>query len=152
MGSAGLSTINSVAGQFLVNKPYVYSSNINSAQSSAMPNMVSLIGGKFITSVSEAPIALILCLISLKPGTANTVNVVSSGGLQLRTFAKNAAWDQNLYENLVEPGIKSGMLLETWQNGSGGVRTSPAPIHGLPLTRESRRCLLTASPRTHTTR
>jgi len=43
-----------------------------------------------------------------------------SGGVALRTFAKNGAWNQSLYEDLAEPGIQSGMLLETWQNGSGG--------------------------------
>ena len=97
--------LNDVAGQFLLNKPYVFSSNVNQQQESAMPNVVSLLQKDFFTS---SPASKML-------------NIKSTGGITLTTFAKNSAWNQSLYEDLAEPGINSGLLVETWQNGSGGV-------------------------------
>ena len=64
---------------------------------------------------------------------SKTVNVKSTGGVALRTFAKNGAWNQSLYEDLAEPGIQSGMLLETWQNGSGGVCSRVCSFSSLAL-------------------
>ena len=97
--------INDVFGQFLLNKPYVYSSNSNAQQLQAMPNLQPLLDKDFNTK---------------NPASA-TVDILSINNVLLRTFAKNSAWNQSLYEDLAEPGINSGMLIETWQNGSGGV-------------------------------
>jgi len=102
--SFNLNYINDVFGQFLLNKPYVYSSNSNAQQLQAMPNLQPLLDKDFNTK---------------NPASA-TVDILSINNVLLRTFAKNSAWNQSLYEDLAEPGINSGMLIETWQNGSGG--------------------------------
>jgi len=44
-----LDYINEIGGQFLYNKPYVYSSNLNSYQKSALPNIQSVINKSWIT-------------------------------------------------------------------------------------------------------
>jgi len=103
-GTFVLNYFDQIAEQFLLNKPYVYSSSMTSYQETALPHMVDVLNKDFNT----------------KTPTASTINIVTKGGVQLRTFAKNGAWNMSLYEDLAEPGIKSGMLVETWQNGSGG--------------------------------
>ena len=92
--------------QFILNKPYVYSSYLTATQNATLPNMVSVLNKDFITTSPAS----------------NTIDMVTIGGLQVRSFAKNGKYNVTLYETIVEPGINSGLLLETWQNGSGGVR------------------------------
>lgn len=115
---------NDIGAQFLLNKPYVYSSNMNSYQQSKLPNLVSVLNKDFYTSVCFY--YLLRCKLFIEfwhyqSPQAASINIESSQRVQLRTFAKNAAWNHSLYEDLAEPGINSGMLVETWQNGSGGV-------------------------------
>ena len=40
-------------------------------------------------------------------------------GVKVTVFAKSAAWNSDLYEELVAPALKSGLVAQTWQNGGG---------------------------------
>lgn len=99
-----LEDFNDVGTQFILNKPYVYSSHLTEVQNATLPNMVSVLNHDFITTTPAS----------------NTIDFVTMGGLEVRSFAKNGDYNVTLYETIVEPGIDSGLLLETWQNGSGG--------------------------------
>ena len=49
------------------------------------------------------------------------------GGQKFTTFAKNAAWDSDLFEDLVAPKLDNGLLAETWMNG-----VNPLPSYCTP--------------------
>ena len=44
-------------------------------------------------------------------------NIFSVGGTNVTVFAKNSAWDSDLYEYLIQPTFGTDMYIETWMNG-----------------------------------
>jgi len=99
--SLGLNVINSVGHQLLVNKPWVYDSNLPSSLSTVAPNIQSVVsGGHWITKTS----------------TNQTLQMKTTAGNTFTSYAKNAKWANNLYEAFVEPSLQTGMYLETWIN------------------------------------
>jgi len=100
-------TFNDIAYQFLFNKPYVYSSHLTTTLEKDLPNMVSVLNKKWITANGTS-----VYLLKTK------------GGVSITSFAKNANWNQDLYENLVQVTLKNSMVFETWQNGAGGAMPS----------------------------
>ena len=63
-------------------------------------------------------------LIALANGTKSTVATCTNTAFQavgipvLTYFAKSAAWNNELYSACVAPGLRSGLLAETWLRGS----------------------------------
>merc|ERR1711916_223054 len=55
------------------------------------------------------------------------MGVTTVGGQKFTTFAKNAAWDSDLFEDLVAPKLDNGLLAETWMNG-----VNPLPSYCTP--------------------
>lgn len=53
-----------------------------------------------------------------KESVAKELAITTSGGVHFSLFAKNKAWDQFLYEDLVAPGIGSDLVCETWTKGA----------------------------------
>jgi len=99
--SYATSTFNSIGGQLLINKPFVYASNIPSSFSSLLPNLFLVLQKKWITTSSTA-----------------LVKLYSYPSKQLfYCFAKNTAWNSELYEYLVQPYFKKAGYWETWMNG-----------------------------------
>lgn len=43
------------------------------------------------------------------------------GGKKFIKFAKSKSWEVGFYDNVVVPYINSGMIVETWGNGSEGL-------------------------------
>ncbi len=54
-----LKNLDMIGGGFLLNKPYVYSSNIPSSLSSSLPQMQSVLDGSFVTRVRVAVLQII---------------------------------------------------------------------------------------------
>lgn len=91
-------TIDTIAGQLLYTTPYIYFNNAQTA-ASKHTTLQKVFNKEWVTT----------------PGT----NVASFdvGGLRFSSLAKNAAWDNDLYEYLVAPTLGSNLLVETWKRG-----------------------------------
>ena len=102
--SLSLATINDAAENLLFNKPYIFKTNLPSSLSPQVPNIVSAINGNWITG---------------SPYT-RTYTIKTLGGVSWETFAKNPAWNNELWAGLIAPSLKNSLLVETWMNGDGG--------------------------------
>jgi deoxyribonuclease-2 len=90
----GASDIEDIAGQLLYTKPYVYVNKVGDA--SGYPKLAQLLDGSgWVT----------------EPGTS-----VKKFG-KFTHVAKNAEWDQDMYEDLIAPTIKSDLRVESWLRG-----------------------------------
>lgn len=96
-----ISTINDVAGQLLMDKPYVYDSHLSGEVEEAAPTMTQVINKEWIKTAAN-----------------ETIVIETLGGQELFVFAKNSKWDNNLYGSLVGPYFESSMMWETWMNGA----------------------------------
>jgi len=99
----GLDALNDVGNAFLLNRPYVYDSNIPDGMSGLVPSMAQVVAKKFN---SKTPLS-----------NATSVSTYFSG-MPFVVFSRNAKWDSDLYSDLVEPYYKSGLLVESWMNGA----------------------------------
>lgn len=101
-------SFNTIGDAFLLNKPYVYDSNLPASLASRLPNLQAVLDHKFVTQ-----------------NPANqTHQLTTVAGKSFLDFAKNAEWNSELYENFVAPTLKSNLAVETWMNGSGPLNTS----------------------------
>lgn len=106
-------TFNSIGSQWLINKPYIYDFNLPTSFEADMPNLVQVIDKNFKTS-----------------GAVNqTLTLTSVGGNKFISFAKNANWDQDLYESFLAPYFNTPLLAETWQNGGGALPSFCTPTY-----------------------
>jgi len=99
--SYSLSQLNLIAGGLLLNKPYVFDQNYPFTIPSSAANITLLIQKKFITTTPAS----------------SYFKVTSLGGRIFNVFAKNAAWNKDLYSQLVQPTFGKSMDWETWMNG-----------------------------------
>uniref|UniRef100_A0A7S4UUX5 Uncharacterized protein n=1 Tax=Paramoeba aestuarina TaxID=180227 RepID=A0A7S4UUX5_9EUKA len=100
-------TFNDIGSNWKINKPYVYDYNFPSSFSDDLPNIVDVINHDFITTEIASQV----------------LTLTSDGGTDFNSFAKNAEWDQDLYEFLVAPTLKSDLYVETWMNGANPLPT-----------------------------
>ena len=84
----------------MYNTPAIYSSNLPSSFQSQLPNLAAAISGQWISG-----------------STTSVANLTTSGGSAFTSFAKNAAFNDDLYESLVQKYYKTPMEVETWRNG-----------------------------------
>eukprot|EP00029_Vermamoeba_vermiformis_P013589 TRINITY_DN850_c0_g1_i1.p1 TRINITY_DN850_c0_g1~~TRINITY_DN850_c0_g1_i1.p1 ORF type:complete len:384 (-),score=34.65 TRINITY_DN850_c0_g1_i1:40-1119(-) len=92
--------LNQIAGQYVINNPYVYASTIPSNVGSAYSYFEQLV------SLKTKPTGQTV--------TNNVTNVFSSGGVLFTDFAKDKAWDQDLYDDLVGPYYRTNLIVESW--------------------------------------
>jgi deoxyribonuclease-2 len=97
-----LDTMNTVAQAFLLNRPYVYSSNMPSSLINSVPYMAQVAQKQWIVN----------------PATSNVSTINTVKGYSFTVFSRNAAWDQNLYSALVAPTVGANLLVESWMNGA----------------------------------
>ncbi|ELR16858.1 deoxyribonuclease II protein, putative [Acanthamoeba castellanii str. Neff] len=98
--SMNLDNLDNAASAFLLNKPYVYDSNMPDALKPNMPNLAAVLDGDFI-----------------KEEATNVTAIKTVGGTVFTVFSKNGKWNQDLYSGLVAPTINSDLTIETWMNG-----------------------------------
>jgi len=106
--SLGARAIETVAQAFLLDKPYIYDSNLPASLQSSFPTFNSLLGGNFITVA----------------GT-NVSSITTTGGQSFTLFAKNSEWDNDLWSDLVTPQLRDSLLIETWMNGANSNKMPP---------------------------
>lgn len=98
--SLGSGALDDVAYQLRYARPYVYFDNLLSSAKGANPNLKALLDKDFITDAGTST-------KKLKIGTKT-----------FTSFAKNKNWGNDVYEDLIAPGLKAGLLVETWMRGS----------------------------------
>jgi Deoxyribonuclease II len=70
-------SFNDIGSAFLLNKPYVYDSNLPSSLAARLPNMQAVLDHKFVTTTSAQ----------------QTHTLTTVGGKSFLDFAKNSAWN-----------------------------------------------------------
>lgn len=93
--------INTVADLFLINKPYVFSSNLPTNLVSVYPS-----------------IDFVLAKDWIKDAYATSSKLTSRSGVSFVAFAKNSAWAKDLYEDLVSVTFGQSMSIQTWREGT----------------------------------
>jgi deoxyribonuclease-2 len=96
--------LNELAGQYIINNPYVYASSIPNGVNSAYPYFQQLVK---LTKKQERD-------VSAQSVPTNITNVYSAGGTLFTDFAKDKAWDNDLYDNLVAPYYSTNLIVESW--------------------------------------
>jgi len=101
--SYDFSQINLIAGGLLIDKPYVYDKKTPFSIPTTGGNITKLIAKQFVNTTIPSSL---------------TIKLTSKAGVTFTAFAKNSAWNQDLYSALVQPKFKRDMLIETWMNGA----------------------------------
>jgi len=99
--SFDLDTFDDIGEAFLLNKPFVYDSNLPSSLASQVPSMRDVLNKNWDS----------------RTALSNDTQVQSAGGKTFEIFSKNTKWDSNLYSDLIEPAINQGLYVESWMNG-----------------------------------
>ena len=94
------SDTDTIAKHLLYTKPYVYYDNIPSSVTSAHPDLKKVLDKDWVDDAGTV---------------TGSVSGTSKG---FTFFGKNAAWDDDLYEGLVAPGLKADLIVESWLRGS----------------------------------
>lgn len=55
----------------------------------------------------------------IKKQPSRSVSITTAAGRSLRSFAKNAASNDDLYSELIAPELRANLFVETWRNGAG---------------------------------
>lgn len=93
------STVNTIAGQFLLTEPYVYANTVPLSVQTKYPN-VGLMTNKKWDHTAGTKIAPFM-----------------AGSQSMQSAVKNKEWDKDLYEDLIAPTLNSGLVCETWMRG-----------------------------------
>jgi len=95
--SLDLDNVDLVGGQFFYTWPGVYDSNMPKSLTNRLPSIQSVING-----------------YTLRGPVSNISEITTLALNSFFSFAKTARWGQDLYEYLVCPYIKGGLMLMTW--------------------------------------
>jgi deoxyribonuclease-2 len=98
-----LDRLEDIAALQMVQWPLIYSSGISSDLMDDHPQFVEWITGS-----------------KNKTATNTTTELVSYNGRHMTHYSKSNYCDCDLWGDVVAPGVKSNMRVETWQNGNGG--------------------------------
>ena len=100
----GSNDVDTVAKQLLYIRPYVYASTLTPAFTAKYPTLASVVDGSAWVLDAGSSVA--------------TLHVGSSSSSVTAThLAKNAKWDNDLYEHLVAPHFDADLLVESWMRG-----------------------------------
>ncbi|VEN59183.1 unnamed protein product [Callosobruchus maculatus] len=102
-----LKNLDIVGIQLQYNKPYIYNTNILAALKSALPNLVAAASNKTVSN----------------PPWFHLANISSNDGISFLSFAKSKDFNKDLYEDLVAPSLQSNLMVETWADGPGRLRS-----------------------------
>ena len=99
--SVTATTLNDMAGQFLLNRPQIYDAKLYKDNYKSYENIKNLIDGQYST---------------LK--ACHVMPFISSSGVPFTLFSKTAEWNNDLYSECVTEYEKDTLLVETWIRGS----------------------------------
>jgi len=97
--SVSAAAVNTIAGQMLFIKPYVYKSTISAATQAKYANLKALAAGQWHSTAGSS-------IVELQVGSTTFTHL-----------AKNAKWNSDLYEDLVAPHFGADLLVESWMRG-----------------------------------
>eukprot|EP01117_Protostelium_nocturnum_P005987 TRINITY_DN2153_c0_g1_i1.p1 TRINITY_DN2153_c0_g1~~TRINITY_DN2153_c0_g1_i1.p1 ORF type:complete len:352 (-),score=85.79 TRINITY_DN2153_c0_g1_i1:158-1213(-) len=89
------------ASAFLLNKPFIYDSNLPDRLASTMVNINSALNADWADG-----------------SRTSNFTISSLGGSQFMVFAKNKASEVALWDDVVGPSLASGIYVETWMDGA----------------------------------
>jgi len=96
-----LASFNDIANAFLLNRPWVYDSNLPTRLGNLVPYMQMVLDKNW----------------SSKVGLTNATQLHSAAGKPFLAFSKNAKADSDLYLAQIAPTLKTSLYVETWMNG-----------------------------------
>ncbi|CAG0921753.1 unnamed protein product [Notodromas monacha] len=99
---AGGESPETIGKQLTVNEPFIYFKDIPAWVQLRFPSMFEAAGGK--KTMSAGPASQILELFT-------------SSGMSMTSFAKSNLFNQDLYSELVAPALRSELIAETWRHG-----------------------------------
>jgi deoxyribonuclease-2 len=105
-----LASLDKVAADLLVERPYLYASKFPSWASPLLPNIAKLLTGYYEKDIT------------------NTVSYLpTTGGNEVVHLAKSKSWGREIYHDLVAPTFQGNVYSETWALGVG---TLPSDCSG----------------------
>jgi len=117
--SISSSTADQIAGLLQYTHAHVYDFNLPSSWDSSFPNFNTLIQNKYSTDHGH-------------------ISFSSLAGKQFEGFAKHGLTDSDLYEDYVEPYLKTGLKVESWCGGIYDFDCEPSYCQGKPIVNASR--------------
>ena len=97
-----------IGQQMMYNSPYLYSVNIPKWTSKNYPILTSAASGTHVK----------------KGKSFNILTFSSLGGHSFTSFAKAKHFGQDLYFGLVAPNLKTNLMVESWPNGAGKMKSN----------------------------
>ncbi|CAJ0915898.1 unnamed protein product, partial [Mesorhabditis belari] len=91
-----------IGTQLFYNHPDIYSSNLPTSMASANPDLANLIAGKFQSGANSH----------------SSITLTTKGGQQFKSFAKTADFNDDLYQKLLAPSLRTPFIVESWRRGS----------------------------------
>ncbi|CAG0922803.1 unnamed protein product [Notodromas monacha] len=110
---AGGESPETIGKQLTVNEPFIYFKDIPAWVQLRFPSMFEAAGGKKTTTAG--PVSQILELFT-------------SSGMSMTSFAKSHSFNQDLYSELVAPALRSELIAETWRHGEGLLQSNCSTI------------------------
>lgn len=108
--SVNATQIDKIGKQLMYNEPDIYL-NVTNNFSSLYPLLYDSVIGKRIK----------------QPPYWNEETILSSGGVEFKSFAKNRHFQKELYEDWVAQALNTNLFVETWCHGTG-IIPSNCPI------------------------
>lgn len=109
----GIDQLPSILTQLRVMWPFVYEHQLTSQARSKYPDLSKLVEGEILeldSSVKE---------------------LVLARGTTVTAFAKDKAFNADIYMDLMAPYLSSTLITETWQNGVGRLSTNCSQVHSV---------------------
>ena len=100
--TVGVGTSNNIAGNLMIDHPYMYSKYLSPSISQLLPNYTTLMKG----TKSTLP--------------HYTMEFESHAGDTFYQFAKSSSCRKDLWDDFVSPYFGTALNVETWRNGAGG--------------------------------
>lgn len=97
---------NLLATNLMIDRPYIYSSNITESAAAALPAFNSWVDHDHSSALT------------------NVSAFQSLAGVTYYQFAKSKYWGEDLWDDLVAPYFETPLYVETWRNGAGGRMSS----------------------------
>uniref|UniRef100_A0A0N4ZCJ7 Deoxyribonuclease-2-alpha n=1 Tax=Parastrongyloides trichosuri TaxID=131310 RepID=A0A0N4ZCJ7_PARTI len=96
------SQVDEIAKQLYFDRPQVYNGYLPTSLVSKVPYFSKVLAGEYQKDKSK---------------TSSVTEIKSRNNVVFKSFAKTAAFKNDLYDGLVAPTLKTGLIVETWRRG-----------------------------------
>jgi hypothetical protein len=120
------SSFENVAKHSMVNYPFLYDSFMSTNLVTELP-----LFNQWVNDNGKSDLLNLTSTVSSRGGVSTFIQISLSFfafinswyallQVEYTMFAKAKAWGMDLYDDLVAPGLKQALHVETWRNGAGG--------------------------------